>query len=49
MLQVEEKVPYLKGRLVKREIRDDAEYVSSPLLGGIIFQSKRLNVAQVKK
>ena len=37
----------LKGWLLKKEIKDDAEYLTFPLLGGMIVQKQKLNVAQV--
>ena len=37
----------LKGRLFKKEVKDDAEYLVFPLLGGMIVQKQKLNVAQV--
>ena len=37
----------LKGRLFKKEVKDDAEYLVFPLLGGMVVQKQKLNVAQV--
>ena len=47
LLKLEDKVPLLKGRLYKKEIKDDAEYVTFPLFGGMIVEKQKLNVAQV--
>jgi len=47
LLKLEDTVPYFKGRLVKKEIKDDAEYITFPLLGGMIVQKQKLNIAQV--
>jgi hypothetical protein len=47
LLELESRIPYLKGRLYKKEIKDDAEYITFPLMGGMIVQKQTLNVAQV--